>query len=562
MCSVGVCLSSGADRDEIQILIRSGKAEGADYDRAAADEFRQRVPRWPLSFPIFRALWIATIVSNVGTWMHDVGAGWLMTSLSTSPLLVALVQTATTLPMFLLALPAGAMADIVDRRRMLLAAQLLGLVAASLLAILTLLDLVTPEVLLAGTFVLGIAAALSAPVFQAIVPELVDKQALPDAIALNSLGVNISRAIGPALGGVIVALAGTPAVFALNALSVVAVLAVLFTWKRPQTPHTLPPEHFFGALKAGYRYTRHSPAMRLVLVRAVGFFLFGSALWAMLPLIARRGLGLDAAGYGALLGCMGAGAVMGAILLKRLRKKVPANTISAGATLLFALSTLALALVPSAWLAGAVMLAAGLAWIGMLTSLNVAAQMASPGWVKARALAVYLLAFQGAMTGGSILWGSLAAATSVPTALVLAATGQAAALILAFRWRLPQDSAIDLSPSNHWAEPVVSVHPADDRGPVLIEIEYRVEPECQAEFVTALRRFHPARQRDGAIRWDVWEDVAEPGRIVESFVVESWVEHQRQHARVTHADELDQRLLQAFNTGDQPPVVRHLLRPL
>lgn len=516
----------------------------------------------PLGFPVFRALWIATIVSNVGTWMHDVGAGWLMTSLSPSPLLVALVQAATTLPMFLLALPAGALADIVDRRRMLMAAQTLGLLAAALLAILTLFDLVTPEVLLAGTFMLGIAAALSAPVFQAIVPELVDKQALPDAIALNSLGVNISRAIGPALGGVIVALAGTAAVFALNAVSVVAVLAVLWTWKRPPTVRALPPEHFLGALKAGYRYTRHSPAMRLVLVRAVGFFLFGSALWAMLPLIARHGLGLDAAGYGALLGCMGAGAVVGALLLKRLRRTLPANTISVGATLFFALSTLALALATNAWIAGAVMFSAGLAWIGMLTSLNVAAQMASPGWVKARALAVYILVFQGAMAGGSILWGAIAASTSVPTALLVAAAGQTAALILAFRWRLPQDLATDLSPSNHWAEPVVSVQPADDRGPVLIEIEYRVEPARLPEFVAALRDFRSSRQRDGAIRWDVWEDVAEPGRIVESFVVESWVEHQRQHARVTHADALDQRLLQAFHVGDRPPVVRHLLRPL
>jgi MFS family permease/quinol monooxygenase YgiN len=516
----------------------------------------------PLSFPVFRALWLAAIVSNIGTWMHDVGAGWLMTSLSPSPLLVALVQAATTLPMFLLALPAGALADIIDRRRMLLAAQLLGLIAASLLAVLTFMDLVTPEVLLGGTFLLGIAAALSAPVYQAIVPELVDKSALPDAIALNSLGVNISRAIGPALGGIIVAAAGTAAVFALNALSVLAVLWVLLNWKRPQTASTLPPEHFFGALKAGYRYTRHSPAMRLVLVRAVGFFLFASALWAMLPLIARHGLGLDAAGYGALLGCMGAGAVTGALLLKRLRKVIPANTISVGATLLFALSTLALATATNVWLAGSVMFAAGLAWIGMLTSLNVAAQMASPGWVKARALAVYLLVFQGAMTGGSVLWGSLAASTSVPTALVAAAIGQAAALILALRWRLPQDTASDLAPSNHWAEPVVAVRPADDRGPVLVEIEYRVEPARLADFVSALRGFRASRQRDGAIRWDVWEDVAEPGRVVESFVVESWVEHQRQHARVTHADQLDQDLLLAFHAGDRPPVVRHLLRPL
>lgn len=245
----------------------------------------------PLSFPVFRALWIATIVSNIGTWMHDVGAGWLMTSLSPSPLLVALVQAATTLPMFLLSLPAGALADTVDRRRMLLAGQTLGLVAAAVLAGLTWQDLTTPHVLLAATLVLGISAALTAPVFQAIVPELVDQPTLPDAVALNSLGINIARAIGPALGGVIVAVAGTAAVFALNALSVIAVLVVLVRWKRPADSHALPPEHFVGALKAGYRYARHAPALRLVLVRAVGFFVFSSALWAMLPLVARRGLG-------------------------------------------------------------------------------------------------------------------------------------------------------------------------------------------------------------------------------------------------------------------------------
>jgi MFS family permease len=516
----------------------------------------------PLNSPVFRTLWIATIISNIGTWMHDVGAAWLMTSLSPSPLLVALVQAATTLPMFLLALPAGAMADIVDRRKMLVAAQILGLAAAAVLAVLTFQGLTTPWVLLGATFVLGIAAALSAPVFQAIVPELVDKFALPDAVALNSLGVNISRAIGPAIGGVLVAMAGVPAVFALNALSVVAVLVVLAKWKRSPAVHNLPPEHVFGALRAGYRYARHSAAMRLVLIRTLGFFLFGSALWAMLPLVGRRELGLDAAGYGALLGCMGAGAVVGALLLKRLRKTVVANTISIWATLLFAAATLALALAPNGWLAGAVMFAAGLAWIGMLTSLNVAAQMASPGWVKARALSVYLLVFQGAMTGGSILWGTLASRFSVIGALMIAAAGLTLTILLALRWRLPKDAAIDLAPSNHWAEPVVSIPVADDRGPVLIEIEYCIAPERQAEFIAALRRFRSVRQRDGAIRWDVWEDVAQPGRVVEGFVVESWIEHQRQHARVTHTDALDQDMLNTFHIRDLPPVVRHLLRPL
>lgn len=516
----------------------------------------------PLSFPVFRALWIATVISNVGTWMHDVGAGWLMTSLSPDPLLVALVQAATTLPMLLLALPAGAMADIVDRRRMLLTAQTLSLATAALLALSTWQGLTTPYVLLAATFVLGITAALSAPVFQAIVPELVGKGALPDAVALNSLGINISRAIGPAVGGVIVAMAGPPAVFALNAVSVLAVLGVLFFWERSPAVHTLPPEHFMGAVRAGVRYARHAPALRLVLIRAVGFFIFGSALWAMLPLVARRVLGLDAAGYGALLGCMGAGAVMGALLLRRLRKRVPANTISIGANALFALASLSLALASRVWIAGGVMFLAGLAWIGMLTSLNVAAQMASPGWVKARALAVYLLVFQGAMTVGSVLWGSLASRTDISTALTVAAIGQMFALVLALVWRLPDDKGVDLSPSQHWAEPVLAIPTADDRGPVAVEIEYRVDPERQADFIAALRRFSATRRRDGAIRWDVWEDIAEPGRVVELFVVESWLEHERQHARVTHADQADQELLRAFHISDEPPVVRHMLRPV
>ncbi|MFA7594711.1 MAG: MFS transporter [Novosphingobium sp.] len=223
--------------------------------------------------------------------------------------------------------------------------------------------------------------------------------------------------------------------------------------------------------------------------------------------------------------------------------------------------TLALALASNAWIAGAVMFLAGLAWIGMLTSLNVAAQMASPGWVKARALAVYLLVFQGAMTGGSILWGSLASRTDVATALTVAAIGQVVALALAFIWQLPSDEGVDLAPSQHWAEPMVAIPPAGDRGPVAVEIEYRVDPAQQAEFIAALRRFSATRRRDGAIRWDVWKDAAEPGRVTECFVVESWIEHERQHARVTNADRIDQDLLHAFHIGDEPPVVRHLLRP-
>lgn len=517
--------------------------------------------RSPLAYPVFRALWIATVISNVGTWMHDVGAGWLMTGLSSDPLMVALVQAATTFPIFLLALPAGALADIVDRRRMLLAAQILGLIAAALLAVLTWQGLTTPLALLAMTFVLGIAAALSAPVFQAIVPELIDKPAVPDAIALNSLGVNISRAVGPALGGAIVALAGPQAVFALNAVSVLAVIFVLWSWRRAPVVQSLPPEHFIGALKAGYRYARQAPALRRVLIRAVGFFVFGSALWAMLPLIARRTLGLDAAGYGALLACMGIGAVLGAVVLKRLRRLIAPNTLSVGATLLFALVGLALAHASNAWWAGVIMVAAGLGWISMLTSLNVAAQMASPTWVKARALAVYLLVFQGAMTGGSLLWGLLAARTNIATALTIAALGQALAVTLALKWPLPLENSADLTPSGHWTEPDLAADLEPLHGPVLVEIEYQIAPQRAVEFTNQLRDFKAMRLRDGAIRWNVWQDAAEPSKIIEAFVVETWLNHQRQHARVTHADQIAQNTINAFHIGESPPRVRHLLTP-
>ncbi|CAN5208982.1 MFS transporter [soil metagenome] len=518
--------------------------------------------RAPLATPLFRALWIATIISNVGTWMNDVGSSWLMTSLSPSPLWVALVQAATTLPMFLFALPGGALADVVDRRKLLISAQILTVVGAATLALSTHAGLTTPMVLLGLTAVMGLGAALSAPAFQAIVPELVDKPALPDAIALNSLGVNISRTIGPALGGVIVAIAGSAAVFALNAVSILAVMTVLWRWKREPTTGSLPPEHFLGALKAGYRYARRAPALQLVLIRAVGFFLFASALWAMLPLVGRRELGLSAAGYGALLGCMGAGAVLGAVLLARVRKHVSSNRLSGGASLLFAAATLALAHVGNAYIAGAVMVVAGLAWITMLSSLNVAAQMAAPAWVKARALAVYLLVFQGAMTTGSIVWGSLASRTSVATALTIAGACLMVATALAFRFRLPATGAADLTPSGHWAEPETAGAVEDDRGPVMIMIEYRVDPAQVPAFAAELRLFKAVRERDGGLDWRVFEDAAEPGLVVETFIVASWLEHKRQHERVTHDDRLSQDQLKRFHVGPVDPLVRHLITPV
>lgn len=516
----------------------------------------------PLASPVFRALWIATIVSNVGTWMHDVGAGWLMTSLSSDPLMVALVQAATTFPMFALALPAGALADMVDRRKLLMGAQVFGLMAAAGLAACTLAGLTTAWLLLAFTAAMAMGAAFSAPAFQAIVPELVDRAALQQAVALNSLGVNIARAIGPALGGVIIAASGPAAVFAANAVSVLGVLIVLARWKRVAADPHLPAEHLVGAMRAGLRYALRSPDLQVILIRSVGFFLFASALWALLPIIARRDLGLSPAGYGGLLTFMGLGAIAGALAMPRLRGRIGSNAVVLGASVVLAGAMAGLAAASAFWPAAATMFVAGLAWIAMMASLNGGAQASSPGWVKARALATYLLVFQGSMTLGSTVWGTVASTIGIAATLQLAA----ALLVLAgllLAWRFPIDNATapDLAPSLHWPAPVISTTVEHDSGPVLVTIEYQARPDAVAGLFAAMQALRRIRRRDGAIHWGIYEDTAEPGLLIETFTVESWLEHLRQHDRVTEADRQVQDSLRAFLKPGTSPQVRHFVTP-
>ena len=518
-------------------------------------------PWSPLRVGVFRALWIATVASNVGSWMHDVGASWMMTSLSPDPLMVALVQAAGSLPMFLFALPSGVMADIVDRRKYLLFAQLWMLVAAATLGVLAMAGLVTPVVLLGATFALSIGAAMSAPPFQAIVPDLVPKAELPGAIALNSLGINISRAIGPALGGVILSLAGPPAVFLLNAVSVLGILAVLWRWKSEPVVKRLPPEHFLPAVRAGMRYVHAAPLLRAVMARAIAFFLFGSAAWALLPIIARRELGLGPGGYGGLLAAIGLGAIAGALLLPRLRKKLSADALTVAASLVFAASTLALGLVCSPLVIAGVLLFSGFAWIAVLSTLNVGAQRSSAGWVKARALATYLTVFYGAMTAGSALWGKLAAMLGTPTSLIIASIGMALASATALRWRLDMTPDLDLSPSAHLGEPLLAAEPADDAGPVLITVEYQVHPDDVPAFVREVHGLRKVRRRGGALSWGIYEDSASQGRFIETFVVESWLEHRRQHDRFTRNDQRIKQQVDAFHIGPDRPRVAHYVAP-
>jgi MFS family permease len=513
----------------------------------------------PLRQPVFRSLWIAAVASNIGTWMHDVGAVWLMTSLAPSPLMVALMQTATSLPFFLLALPAGALADIVDRRRVLLLMQGWMLVVAALLSVLALMGAITPWLLLAFTFALGVGAAMTTPAWQAITPELVSHEELPAAVGLSGVGINLARAIGPALGGLIVAAAGSPAVFLLNAASFVGVMLVLSRWQRSPRPSALPAEQVLGAMRAGVRYIWHAPAVRTVLMRSGVFILCGSALWALLPLVARRELGLDAIGYGGLLGAMGAGAVAGAFVLPKVRQRVVVDRLVAGATVVFAVVTLALASLRELWGLWVVMFVGGMAWIALMSSFNVAAQAAVPPWVRARGLAVYLLVFQGGMATGSVLWGAVAARLGIPVALIAAGAGLLLGLLAAKRYRLARGETLDLTPSLHWPQPTVLIEPPAEHGPVLVAVEYHIDPAQAADFARAVQEVRLERLRDGAMRWELFQDPADPQRYVETFLVESWVEHLRQHERVTLADREAEARARALHIGPAPPTVSHLI---
>jgi MFS family permease len=490
----------------------------------------------PLQNALFRSLWIATIVSNIGTWMHDVGAGWLMTELSSSPSMVALVEAADSFPLMLLALPAGALADIVDRRRLLIAVQVYMLIIASALGIMTLMEWTTAWVLLGFTFALGVGGALMLPAWAAIVPELVTVDELPSAVALNSVAINGARAIGPAIAGVLVAAVGPWLVFMLNALSYIGILAALLRWRREHEKSTLPAERFFSAIRVGMRFVTHTRALQIVLIRGSAFFIFASATWSLFPLIVRQELQRGPEIYGLLLTCIGLGAVAGAILLPRVRAMVSRDTLVAGASALYALAALSLAHLPYIPLLAVAMVATGVAWISILSALQVSAQMTLPAWVRARGLAAFVVVFMGGMAIGSVLWGQVATRIGIPAALTAAALGTWLAIALTWKFKLGHHQVLDFRPSMDWPMPLLAETPEPDSGPVLVTIEYRVQPTKRAEFVTAMSAVREMRRRNGAYFWELFHESSDPGLYLECFMDESWLEHLRQHERASVAD--------------------------
>jgi predicted MFS family arabinose efflux permease len=513
----------------------------------------------PFRHPVFAVIWTATLVSNVGGWMYSAASGWLMTTLNPDPLIVALVQAASTLPICLFALPAGALADIFDKRKFLIVVEILTTAVSAIYAVMVGLGLATPGNLLLFTFLIGAAGALTVPAWQAIVPQLVPKADLPPALAANSVGVNISRAIGPALSGVTIAAIGIAAPFWINAISNLGIVGTLLWWRQKRTARTLlPAEHFGRAMTTGLRYARHNPHLRATLVRAAGFFLFASAYWALLPLVARSQIAGGPELYGILLGVIGAGAVSGAFLLPWLKAKLGPDRVMALGVLGQALAMVlygvarepAIALVASAL--------AGATWIASLATLSVSAQVALPDWVRGRGLALYTTVFFGCLTLGSTVWGEVAAWIGLPAAHFLAAAGALAAIPLTWRWKLQTAMGTDLTPSMHWPAPITTQDIERDRGPALVTVEYRIRPQDREAFLEAIAKLEPERRRDGAYRWGVFEDAAEAGRILETFLVESWMEHLRQHERVTNADRLVQEAVHKFSLEGAPKVTHFI----
>ena len=535
-----------------------------DADRASAQASASQAAQakasqavWaPLATPTFRMLWLIWMAANTCMWMNDVAAAWLMTSLTTSPVLVALVASASTLPVFLLGLPSGALADILDRRRYFIVTQFWVAAVAVVLCLAVLSGYMTPYLLLALTFANGIGLAMRWPVFSALIPELVSKHQLPSAMALNAVAMNASRITGPLLAGVIIASLGSAWVFVLNAvLSVVSAL-VLIRWKRQHADSPLGRERLPSAMRVGVQFVRESPRIRAVLLRAISFFFHSTAVMALLPLAAQRLHGGEAGGAGTftlLLASMGSGAIIGATLLPRLRQAFAPQRLVFAGICAQAVAAVGVALAPHLAVAVAAMLLAGVALIATANTLGVAAQMALPNWVRARGMSIYQMSIMGGTAIGAALWGQVASVTSVPTSLIVAAISGIVCMALVQRLSVDRQMEEDLSPSKAMKAPKATMAP--EAGRVVVTIEYIIHPARTEEFRRLMQESRRSRMRQGALGWSLLHSMSQPEHFVEQIIDESWTEHLRRFDRVTaHDVTLRDRKL-TFHVGDSPPLV-------
>jgi MFS family permease len=525
-------------------------------------EVKQSAAWAPLRNRIYRALFIAQLVSNIGLWMQTVGAQWFLVEHHGGATVVALVQTASLLPTLFLALPAGGLADLLDRRRLLIVVSAYTAVMAGLTTTLAFTDVLTPSLLLAMTFLLGCGSALSAPAWQAIQPELVPKEQIPAASALGSVTVNAARAVGPAIGGVVVAAAGPAAVFAINTATFLAIIGALVWWRRPADVRSVDREHLGRSIVTGMHYVQSAPIVRRIMLRSAFFAFPASALWALLPLASSRRLHFGASGYGLVLGLLGVGAVAGVALYPRLRKTLSANEVLAVSAVAYALGVVAVALLPL-YAVLPLLLVSGAAWIGTLTTLNAAIQLSLAHWVRARGMSLYLLVFMGTQAVGSFVWGLAASYVGLAAALLISAAmlGATAASITLLPLR-QSTGTLPRGVSTAWPTPVVVFGPEPDDGPVIVVKTYRVEPETAADFERAMVAVGRARRRTGGYSWGLFRDGSDPQLRVERFTVPSWSEFQRQHAeRWTDSDHDLMSVALSYTESGATETEQHLFAP-
>jgi MFS family permease len=495
--------------------------------------------RWgAFGYAALTVIWTASLVSNVGAAMFDTASGWLITSLDANPMTVSLVQVAVSLPLFLFTLPAGALADVIDSRRLLIAVEVAILAVSVIFAGLVSLKLETPTLLLATTFLLGVGGALTSPAWGSTIPLLVPKEDLDSATALNGVGFNIGRAAGPALGGLVIAAFGIAVPFWIFAASNAAIIAALIWWRKPRNAaESLPAERLVSAVRAGVRHVANNPYLRATLIRVLAFFPLASAYLALLPLVARDQISGGPQVYGILLGAIGVGAVGGSLALRWLKDELGPDRLVAAGSVGTALALILFGLARDPTKAISACLVGGAAWTIVLTKLYVSAQVTLPDWARGRGLAVFLTFIFGATTVGSAAWGKLSAMEGLETAYFVAALGVVLGIPLTWRWKLQTGVGIDFTPAVHWRAPTVARKIENNQGPVLAVVEYRVDAANRAAFLGAVDELGHARKRDGAYAWGLYEDVADGGRFIETFTIESWLELMHQRERVTNADE-------------------------
>ncbi len=516
----------------------------------------------PLRNPTFRTFWLASLASNLGGLIQAVGAAWTMTTLTASADMVALVQASTTLPIMLFSLASGAVADNLDRRRVMIAAQV-GMLAVSIaLTLCAWAGLLTPWLLLAFTFAIGCGVALNNPSWQASLGDIVPRADLPAAVALNSVGFNLTRSVGPAIGGAIVATAGAAAAFAANALSYLAIIGALLVWK-PQLPaRTLPPESLGAAMGAGLRYVAMSPHLGVVLLRSFLFGLTSVAVLALLPIVARTLVGGGALTYGLLLGAFGVGAIGGAFLGARLRAVLSSEWIVRLAFLGFALCAASTALSPNPWATGAGLMVGGACWVLALSLFNVTIQLSTPRWVVGRSIALYQTAVFGGMALGAWMWGVLAEAHGTDTALLAAAAAMLAGALAGLAAPLPDRAELDLAPLDRFRAPSLVLDLQPRSGPVAVSIEFRIQEQNLPDFLMAMRERQRIRRRDGARHWTLLRDLADPELWTEFYQTATWIDYLRHNQRATKADAEVGDRLRALHSGPEPiRVRRRLVRP-